>query len=79
MVQIYVLEQKDTRICINVVNPGPTRTEMRANAFPTEDPSTLKTPEEVAPLFVELCSESCTARGQVINADEWMSNRGQRR
>jgi NAD(P)-dependent dehydrogenase (short-subunit alcohol dehydrogenase family) len=75
MVQIYALEQQDTHICINVVNPGPTRTEMRADAFPAEDPLTLKTPEDIAPLFVELCSASCAARGQVINADEWISGK----
>jgi NAD(P)-dependent dehydrogenase (short-subunit alcohol dehydrogenase family) len=75
MVQIYALEQQGTNIGINVESPGPTRTEMRAGASQTEDPLTLKTPEDIAPLFVELCSAACSARGTVINADEWRTGK----
>ncbi len=38
----------------NLFNPGPTRTSMRAKAFPGEDPMTLPTPEEVAPSIVAM-------------------------
>ena len=41
-------------IKVAIVNPGPTATQMRAKAYPGEDPSTLKTPEEVAQAIVEL-------------------------
>ncbi len=34
-------------IRVNVINPGATRTAMRAAAYPAEDPDRLKTPEEI--------------------------------
>ncbi|MFU8896513.1 MAG: YciK family oxidoreductase [Gammaproteobacteria bacterium] len=34
-------------IRVNVINPGATRTAMRAAAYPAEDPNRLKTPEEI--------------------------------
>jgi len=39
---------------VALVNPGPTATQMRAKAYPGEDPATLKTPEMVAQAIVEL-------------------------
>jgi hypothetical protein len=39
-----------------LVNPGPLRTKMRADAMPGEDPMTLRTPEELAPKVLELLS-----------------------
>ena len=41
-------------IKVALVNPGPTATEMRARAYPGEDPKTLKSPEIVAAAIVEL-------------------------
>ena len=41
-------------IKVGIVNPGPTATEMRARAYPGEDPATLKSPAEVAEAIVEL-------------------------
>ncbi|MEZ5961566.1 MAG: SDR family NAD(P)-dependent oxidoreductase [Hyphomonadaceae bacterium] len=38
----------------NLFNPGPTRTSMRAKAYPGEDPMTLPAPEEVAPSIVRM-------------------------
>jgi len=38
------------------VNPGRTRTPMRAEAYPDEDPETVKTPAETAPFFVALAA-----------------------
>ena len=49
MVRVYAVESAGTQIRINIVNPGPTRTRMRARAAPEEDPMTLKTPEDIAP------------------------------
>jgi NAD(P)-dependent dehydrogenase (short-subunit alcohol dehydrogenase family) len=40
-------------IRVHVVDPGKTRTQMRARAFPGEDPETVKPPEEVADFIVE--------------------------
>lgn len=43
-----------SRIRTHVVDPGATRTAMRARAFPGEDPATLKGPEVVAGAIVDL-------------------------
>jgi NAD(P)-dependent dehydrogenase (short-subunit alcohol dehydrogenase family) len=68
---IYAQEVAATPIRLNIVNPGPTRTAMRAQVMPKEDPLTLKTPEDIAPLFVELAMASCTRSGEWFNADNW--------
>ncbi|MET0356474.1 MAG: YciK family oxidoreductase, partial [Cellvibrio sp.] len=31
----------------NSINPGATRTKMRAGAYPAEDPTTIKTPQDL--------------------------------
>ncbi|MGH9916285.1 MAG: SDR family NAD(P)-dependent oxidoreductase [Pyrinomonadaceae bacterium] len=41
-------EARQTKLRVNSVNPGATRTAMRAQAVPGEDPETLPTPAEVA-------------------------------
>ena len=73
--RIYVVESKGTPIRINVVSPGPTRTEMRARAAPEEDPMSIKPPEAVTPLFVELASRECQRQGEWLNADDWLAGR----
>lgn len=45
------------RIRTHIVNPGATRTAMRARAYPGEDPATLKGPEVVAEAITALVSE----------------------
>jgi NAD(P)-dependent dehydrogenase (short-subunit alcohol dehydrogenase family) len=75
MAQVYSQEVAGTPIKVNIVNPGPTRTPMRAAVAPQEDPMTLKTPDDVAPLFVELASPQCTRSGEWIAADAWLSER----
>jgi NAD(P)-dependent dehydrogenase (short-subunit alcohol dehydrogenase family) len=46
-----------TQIRVNSVNPGPTRTKMRATAYPAEDPVKVKTPEELMPLYLYLMGD----------------------
>jgi NAD(P)-dependent dehydrogenase (short-subunit alcohol dehydrogenase family) len=70
MAGLYALETADTSIRCNVVNPGPTRTAMRAAAFPAEDPATLKPPEALLPLLVAMCGPAWTATGETIDADD---------
>ena len=67
LVKTYAHEIESTPIRVNIVNPGPIRTAMRAKAFPGEDPLTLATPDAIAPLFLELASPSQTANGQIFN------------
>jgi NAD(P)-dependent dehydrogenase (short-subunit alcohol dehydrogenase family) len=70
--QMLAEEVKDFGIRANAVNPGPTRTEMRAAAYPDEDPLTLPAPEEIAPVFVYLASDASRAvTGKSFEAQEW--------
>lgn len=55
-----------------VINPGGTRTDMRAQAKPDEDPSTLPTPDDVAAVFVAAALGELS-NGERVNAREWMS------
>ncbi len=75
LVKTYAHEVASTAVRANLINPGGVRTQMRAKAFPGEDPKTLPTPDEVAPLFLELASPECTFNGRVINFREWLKAR----
>jgi NAD(P)-dependent dehydrogenase (short-subunit alcohol dehydrogenase family) len=66
MALTYAAECEGTAVKVNVVNPGPMRTLMRAKAMPGEDPSTLPRPEQLAPLVVELLSPACSRNGDVV-------------
>jgi NAD(P)-dependent dehydrogenase (short-subunit alcohol dehydrogenase family) len=63
----YAAECNGTNVRANALNPGPMRTAMRAQAFPGEDPMTLPTPEDMAPLIIELLSPECTRSGELVN------------
>ena len=53
--QVLAGELEDTtRIRVNCINPGATRTRMRAAAYPAEDPGTLKTPDDIMPAYLYL-------------------------
>lgn len=67
LVKTYAHEIESTNVRVNLINPGPIRTAMRAKAFPGEKPETLATPEEIAPLFVDYAVASQTANGTVVN------------
>jgi len=67
----YAAETGQTPVCVNIINPGRTRTAMRAAAYPGEDPATLKPPEAVVPLFVDLASPECDVTGQRFDFEDW--------
>lgn len=66
MLRVWSAELADTKVRANLLSPGATRTTMRANAFPGEDPASLKPPEALADLFVELASPACTRHGETV-------------
>jgi NAD(P)-dependent dehydrogenase (short-subunit alcohol dehydrogenase family) len=66
MVRTYASELAGTTVRANILNPGPTRTDMRAAAMPGEDPMTLPAPEELTPLIVELLSPECDDNGELF-------------
>jgi NAD(P)-dependent dehydrogenase (short-subunit alcohol dehydrogenase family) len=64
LVLAYAAELENvTKVKANLFNPGPTRTSMRAKAFPGEDPTTLPTPEEVAPAIARMLQPDYTENG----------------
>jgi NAD(P)-dependent dehydrogenase (short-subunit alcohol dehydrogenase family) len=63
MVRTYAGEMQSTEVRANLFDPGPTRTAMRAEAMPGEDPMTLKTPESIAGKIVEMLSPNFDRNG----------------
>ncbi|MFG1425343.1 SDR family NAD(P)-dependent oxidoreductase [Roseixanthobacter glucoisosaccharinicivorans] len=60
----WAAESVSGNLKVNLFNPGPIRTRMRAKAFPGEDPQTLPTPEEAAEALLSLCLPSCEETGK---------------
>ena len=66
--QVLADELENTTIRVNVVNPGATRTNMRAKAYPAEDANKLKTADQLMPLYSYLMSdESREVKGERFN------------
>jgi NAD(P)-dependent dehydrogenase (short-subunit alcohol dehydrogenase family) len=73
LTQVLAEEVKELGIRVNAVNPGPTRTQMRADAYPDEDPMTLPVPDTLVPAFVYLASDDSTGvTGQSLEARDWL-------
>jgi NAD(P)-dependent dehydrogenase (short-subunit alcohol dehydrogenase family) len=65
LARVWAAELASTPVKVNIIDPGPIRTGMRAKAFPGENPATLKTPEDIAPLFVELADPKLTETARI--------------
>ena len=57
MMQVLADEYTNSSLRFNCINPGATRTNMRAKAYPAEDPTTLKTADEIMPLYCYLMGD----------------------
>lgn len=68
LVRSYSEETKNTPIRANLINPGATRTKMRAAAMPGEDPNTLPTPAEIAAEILKLADPKLQETGMIFNA-----------
>jgi NAD(P)-dependent dehydrogenase (short-subunit alcohol dehydrogenase family) len=72
LTQILAAELEERGIRANAVDPGGMRTEMRAAAYPEEDPMTRIPPEENTDVFVYLASdESRGVTGKRFKAQEF--------
>lgn len=67
----YAAECASTTVRVNILNPGATRTAMRAKAMPGEDAATLPTPEDVASLVVQMLAAAWDENGACVNYREW--------
>jgi NAD(P)-dependent dehydrogenase (short-subunit alcohol dehydrogenase family) len=67
LVRVWANETTKTALRVNLFNPGPIRTRMRAILMPGEDPLKLDTPEQVAEAIVPLCLPSWTGTGQLYD------------
>jgi NAD(P)-dependent dehydrogenase (short-subunit alcohol dehydrogenase family) len=68
MMQVLADEYSSSGVRFNCINPGATRTTMRAKAFPGEKPDSLKTPEDIMPTYLYLASDdSKDVNGQSID------------
>jgi NAD(P)-dependent dehydrogenase (short-subunit alcohol dehydrogenase family) len=67
LVRTYAAETASTPVRVNLFNPGPTRTRMRAAFMPGEDPATLPRPEQVADKIVELCLPGFQETGKLYD------------
>ncbi|MBI3708145.1 MAG: SDR family NAD(P)-dependent oxidoreductase [Proteobacteria bacterium] len=66
LTRTWAAELAKTKVRVNLLNPGPIRTAMRAQAFPGEDPASLRPPEAITDAFVELAAPECTRHGEIV-------------
>lgn len=57
LMQVLADEYRHTHLRVNCINPGGTRTSMRASAFPDENSQKLKTPADIMPLYLYLMGD----------------------
>jgi len=67
MAATYAGEVRQTKLGVNVFYPGPTRTAMRAQAMPGEDPETLPPPTALVPDIVRMLSPDFTDSATVFD------------
>lgn len=68
LVTVYAKEVASTPLRVNLLDPGATRTAMRAKAMPGEDPNTLPEASALAPILVAMSHSSFDGNGQLVRA-----------
>ncbi|MBN9021225.1 MAG: SDR family NAD(P)-dependent oxidoreductase [Rhizobiales bacterium] len=66
LARTYAGELKGTDVTVNLFDPGPVRTRLRAQGRPGEEPSTVAPPETVVPEIVRLVSPGFRETGQTV-------------
>lgn len=77
LARCWAEENMNSPLRINSVNPGATRTAMRAQAMPGEDPETLPGPAEVAAKIIPLADPALKETGMLfdVRKDSFMAYR----
>ena len=66
MGKIWAAENIKTNLKINIINPGATRTKMRASAVPGEDPNSNPSAREVASKIILCIDDKNLKHGELI-------------
>ena len=66
LARAWAQETAATSIRVNLFDPGPIRTRMRAGVFPGEDPMTLDTPDQAAELILPMCAPDWSETGKLF-------------
>jgi NAD(P)-dependent dehydrogenase (short-subunit alcohol dehydrogenase family) len=75
LTQVLAEELKPFNVRVNSVNPGPMATEMRKQAYPNENQSLLRTPDQLTDIFVYLASyDGVGISGQSFDASTFIGN-----
>jgi NAD(P)-dependent dehydrogenase (short-subunit alcohol dehydrogenase family) len=75
LVKTYAQEVADSPVRVNLADPGTVRTQLRAKAYPGEDPDTVPAPEDVVPMFLDLLSPDYAHNGRVVTFRDWQKKR----
>ncbi len=62
----WASESAKSSLRVNLVDPGPVATALRAQAYPGEDASLLRRPDEITGAFVDLAAAKCTDNGRLL-------------
>lgn len=69
LMQVLADEMEGTSVRVSAINPGATRTKMRAAAYPAEDSALLPTPADIMPAYLYLMGpEGRAAHGRSLDA-----------
>lgn len=75
LMQVLACELADSHIRVCAINPGGTRTDMRAQAMPQEEPSSVPTAESLIPAYLYAMNEQNDLHGQCLVARQWLQER----
>lgn len=79
LTQVLADEVNQAGVRVNSVNPAATRTRMRAQAYPAEDPATLPSPADIVGVFLYLAADaSAGITAQSLEARDWLGFDGRR-
>lgn len=69
LVRCWAAETGSSALRVNLVDPGPVDTQLRAVAYPGEDPGLLRKPGAVAAAIADLCAPAEARHGQVVRLE----------
>jgi NAD(P)-dependent dehydrogenase (short-subunit alcohol dehydrogenase family) len=75
LAKTYANETSDSPIKVNIVDPAATSTRMRAEAYPGEDQTALRRPEDIAEAFVPLAMPDWMETGQIVDVGKTVKHR----